>query len=65
MIAAKIENIRRAQGLIPVLNPNTITKLYQLTVVVVKGDGIPFAEDKLIKPFVSARVSGCVLTTSS
>ena len=64
-IAAKIENIRRAQGLVPVLNPNTITKLYQLSVSVVKGDGLPKATEDGIKPFVSARVSGCVLTTSS
>ena len=66
VIAARIENIKRAQGLTPIVNPNTIVKLYQLTVVVVKGDGIPFAESgKVIKPFVSARAFGCVLTTSS
>ena len=65
MIAARIENIRRAQGLVPVLNPNTITKLYQLSVVVVKGTDLPFAEKDVLKPFVSARVFGCVLTTSS
>lgn len=51
--------------MVPVLNPNTITKLYQLSVVVVKGTDLPFAEKDVIKPFVSARVFGCVLTTSS
>ena len=34
-----------------------------MTVQIVKCEGIAFAEKGVIKPFVSARVFGCVLTT--
>ena len=65
VIAKKIENIKRAQGLVPIIYPGMIEKKYQLTVVVTKAEGIPFCEENVIKPFVSARAFGCVLVTKT
>ena len=43
-----------------------INKKYQLTITIVKSEGLPFCDtDKTVKPFISARALGCVLTTST
>ena len=47
-----------------VINPNTIIKQYQLTVIITKAECLPFCEKgKKVRPFVSARAFGSVLTT--
>jgi hypothetical protein len=62
-IARRIENIKRAQGVILVNSPNVINKLYQLSIVVMKAENLPNVDGSSVHPFISARVNGCVLTS--
>jgi len=64
-IAARIENIKRAQGIMILNSPNFIKKSYQLTATVMKAEGIPKCVAGSINPFVSVRVNGCVLRTKT
>jgi len=59
----EIENIKRAQGLMLISQPEVYVKSYQLTIVVMKAEGLPDSGLGSVNPFVSARVNGCVLTT--
>lgn len=64
VIAAKIANIQRAQGIVPVNTPGKINKSWQLSIGVFKAENLPMVDsDGKIKPFVSARVFGMVLCT--
>ena len=62
-VIKKIENIKRAQGVMLVDQPNVITKNYQLNVNICKGESIALCPGGSVSPFISVRVNGCVLTT--
>lgn len=62
-MAQKIENIKRAQGVMIVNSPNVVNKNYQLALVVMKAENLPNCLGSSVHPFVSARVNGCVLTS--
>ena len=66
-IARRIENIKRAQGVMPVNTPFVIPRKYQLTVIVNQSADLARCTTGQfpIKPFVSARASGCVLITNA
>lgn len=59
----KIENIKRAQGVMVISSPTTAEKCYQLNVVVSKAENIHPISGDAVHPFISCRVNGCVLTT--
>lgn len=63
-IIKKINLMKRAQGAVIVNNPQFATKNYQLTIAISKAENIAKDPTDSIRPFISARVNGMVLTTS-
>lgn len=64
-VARRIENIKRAQGIVQINSPGVIEKCYQLSVVAQKAENLPLCTNEAVFPFVSVRVNGCVLTTNT
>lgn len=63
-VARRIENIKRAQGVVLVNTPNLINKQYQLSLIVMKAESLPTFDGE-VHPFISVRANGCVLTTKT
>jgi hypothetical protein len=55
--------MKKKQGLFIIGEPSMITKGYQLSVNVLKAEGLPICTGDSCNSFISVRVSGCVQTT--
>lgn len=61
IIAARIESIKRVQGILQVSTPSKILKSWQMSIIIAKAEDLPAVNaDKKMSAFVSARVNGIV-----